>query len=70
MLNTKETVTMFTSKIVNRHKARLLKNLEEAGCPIVFRDAVISSLNWMRNDLNEHERTGGNNEQDEARGNY
>lgn len=39
--------------IVNRHMVRLLTNLEDAGCPVVFRDAVKSELVWLRSDLNE-----------------
>ena len=49
------------NRITNRHKARILKNLEDAGCPVIFRDAVASGLNWLRSDLNENERTGGQN---------
>ena len=43
------------NRICNRHKARILKNLEDAGCPVVFRDAVSSGLNWLRSDLSEVE---------------
>lgn len=42
-----------TDKIINRHKARLLTNLENANCPSVYIQAVKSALNWMRSDLNE-----------------
>jgi hypothetical protein len=60
-----------TNRIINRHKARILGNLEEAGCPVVFKDAVVSGLNWLRSDLNENERNGEHNEQktNEERGN-
>ena len=51
-----------TNRIVNRHKARILSNLEEAGCPVVFKDAVVSGLNWLRSDLNENERNGDKHE--------
>jgi hypothetical protein len=42
-----------TDRIVNRHIARLLTELEEAGCPVIFREAVKSKLAWMRADLKE-----------------
>jgi hypothetical protein len=42
-----------TDRIINRHIARLLTELEDAGCPVIFRDAVKSKLAWMRSDLNE-----------------
>ena len=58
-----------TNRIINRHKARILSNLEEAGCPVVFKDAVVSGLNWLRSDLNENERNGETHEQNEQRGN-
>ena len=40
-----------SDRIVNRHMARLLAGLEEAGCPLIFREAVKSALVWMRDDL-------------------
>ena len=40
-------------RIINRHTARLLTELEDAGCPVIFRDAVKSKLHWLRDDLNE-----------------
>ena len=58
-----------TNRICNRHKARILQNLEDAGCPVIFRDAVASGLNWLRSDLNENERHGGNNEYQDNIGN-
>jgi len=39
------------SSVVNRHMARLLQNLEDADCPLIFRDAVKAELVWLRNDL-------------------
>ena len=39
------------TRLVNRHKARTLSNLEKAGCPVIFVDAVASGLNWLRSDL-------------------
>jgi hypothetical protein len=40
-------------RIVNRHMARLLTDLEDAGCPVVFRETVKARLAWMRSDLKE-----------------
>jgi len=55
-----------SNRIVNRHKARLLQNLEDANCPRIYIDAVISGLNWLRSDLNDYEskgvKTHGNSE--------
>jgi hypothetical protein len=42
-----------TDRIINRHTARLLTELEEANCPIIYVHAVKSKLAWMRSDLNE-----------------
>ena len=42
-----------TDKIVNRHKARLLTDLEHANCPSIYIQAVKSAFNGMRSDLNE-----------------
>jgi len=42
-----------TDKVVNRHMARLLNELTEAGCPVVFVDTVKSKMIWLRSDLNE-----------------
>jgi hypothetical protein len=41
-----------TDTVVNRHMARILADLEDAGCPVVFRDAVKTKLVWLRSDLN------------------
>jgi len=49
------------NRIVNRHKARLLTDLESAGCPQIFRNAVVAEIDWLRSDLNKIERIGGNN---------
>ena len=49
-----------TDKIINRHTARLLTELEDAGCPVIFKDAVKSKLHWLRDDLNEINETKGN----------
>ena len=46
-----------TDTVVNRHMARLLTELEDAGCPSIFRDAVKAKLVWMRQDLNETKGT-------------
>ena len=42
-----------TERIINRHKARLLQNLEDAQCPEIYRQAVKAELDWLRSDLNE-----------------
>jgi molybdopterin-biosynthesis enzyme MoeA-like protein len=47
--------------VCNRHMARLLQELEDAGCPVIFREAVKSKLQWLRKDLNEMKE----NERDE-----
>ena len=54
--------TSRTDKIVNRHMARLLCELEDAKCPDIFIDAVKSKLVWMRNDLNEMNKGDERNE--------
>jgi hypothetical protein len=40
-----------TTKIVNRHIARLLTNLESANCPEIYIQAVKSEMAWLRSDL-------------------
>jgi len=40
-------------RVVNRHMARLMDELEEGGCAKVFRDAVKGKIVWMRNDIIE-----------------
>ena len=37
--------------VINRHIARLMTELEDAGCPVIFRDAVKSKLQWLRADV-------------------
>jgi hypothetical protein len=37
--------------LLNRHMARLLTNLEQAGCPVLFRNEVKSELVWLRSDI-------------------
>lgn len=39
------------NRIVNRHMARILTELTEAGCPALFVDAVKGKLQWLRSDL-------------------
>ena len=58
------TDTTETSAIVNRHMARLLSELEDADCPVLFREAVKSELVWLRDDL-----TNERIPKDECRGN-
>lgn len=53
---TKDAIT--NNSIINRHKARLLKNLEDAQCPKVYLEAVISGLNWLRSDITNNDRHG------------
>ena len=50
-----------SDRIISRHMARLLTELEDAGCPLIFREAVKSKLVWMRSDLNEM-KDGNSNE--------
>ena len=45
--------TPTTDSIVNRHMARLLSALEDAGCPGLYIDAVKAALVWLRKDLRE-----------------
>jgi len=42
-----------TDRIINRHIARLLSELEDANCPSIYIQAVKSKLAWLRSDLNE-----------------
>ena len=49
-------------RICNRHMARMLSELEEAGCPAVFRDHIRSKLQWLRSDLKD---MNGQNERKE-----
>ena len=49
-------VTTEMNDIINRHIARTMTDLEEAGCPVVFKNAVKSNLQWLRSDLNEMNR--------------
>lgn len=56
--------TAETSAIINRHMARLLSDLEDAGCPGIFREAVKSELVWLRDDLTNERTTN-----DDGRGN-
>jgi hypothetical protein len=56
-----------TSAIVNRHMARLLTDLEDAGCPVVFRDCVKSRMQWMRDDLQDVSGTKGTNDEPSKR---
>ena len=46
-------LTETTEKIINRHIARLLTNLEQANCPDVYVQAVKSELSWLRSDLKD-----------------
>lgn len=46
-----ETKEAKVNKSVNRHMARLLSELTDAGCPALFVDSVKSKLQWLRSDL-------------------
>jgi len=48
-----------SDRLVNRHMARLLDELQDAGCPAIFREAVKSEMVWLRSDLNEMEAQDG-----------
>ena len=66
-MNNKEEVRMNTKekkRVIGRHKARLLTNLEDAGCPVVFIREVKSAFDWLRTDLTEGNE--GNYEQRES----
>ena len=54
------TVAKEANRIINRHKARLLSNLEEANCPDVYIQSVASGLNWLRQDICELMNTNDN----------
>lgn len=45
--------------IINRHIARIMTDLEDAGCATIFRDAVKGKLQWMRSDVNAVFGTNG-----------
>jgi len=42
-----------TDQTINRHKARLLQNLEDINCPKIYLDAIRAELDWLRRDINE-----------------
>ena len=46
------------SRRVNRTKARLLTNLEDANCPQIYRNAVVAELDLLRADLTKIESIG------------
>ena len=43
----------WTDRLINRHMARILTELEQANCPVLYIEAVKSKLTWLRNDINE-----------------
>ena len=55
--------------LVNRHMARLLSELEDAECPVIFRDAVKKELIWLRDDINGKVTKGNDSDDSETRGN-
>ncbi len=54
--------------IINRHMARLLCDLEEAGCPVLFRQLIKGRLQWLRSDLN-NDRNGETHDREDHRSN-
>jgi hypothetical protein len=44
-------LTAEVERILNRHIARLMCNLEDANCPEVYKQAVKAELSWVRSDL-------------------
>ena len=46
-----QTLEQKLARIVNRHMARTLEGLTEAGCAAVFVIAVKSNLRWLRADV-------------------
>jgi len=38
-------------RIINRHIARMMCDLEAAECPALFRHAVKSEMQWLRKDV-------------------
>lgn len=51
----KEVIAMMEDieRVINRHTARLLTNLEQANCPEVYKQAVKAELSWLRSDVKE-----------------
>jgi hypothetical protein len=50
------------TRSINRHKARLLCNLEEIDCPAIYVEAVKSAYNWLRSDLQKITNESDTNE--------
>ena len=46
-----QTLEQTLARIVNRHMARTLEGLTEAGCAAVFVIAVKSNMRWLRSDV-------------------
>lgn len=44
-------MSMEMDRIINRHIARLLTELESAECPAALRDIVKRKMQWLRHDL-------------------
>lgn len=38
-------------RIINRHIARLLSELEDAQCPVLLFDLVKNRIQWLRSDI-------------------
>jgi demethoxyubiquinone hydroxylase (CLK1/Coq7/Cat5 family) len=54
-------MTTPTERVINRHMARTLTELEDANCPVVYLDAVRRNMCWLRSDLLELDKEGGGN---------
>ena len=39
------------TRVINRHIARLMCNMEQASCPDLFRQAAKSEMTWLRSDV-------------------
>jgi hypothetical protein len=42
-------------KMINRHMARLLTDLEDAGCPKLYIQAVKSAFTWLKDDVKKEQ---------------
>jgi len=40
-------------RIINRHKARMLSELEGGNCPKIYINCVKRNLDWLRSDLDD-----------------
>jgi hypothetical protein len=42
-------------RLINRHMARLLTDLEDAGCPKLYIQAVKSAFTWLKDDVTKEQ---------------